>query len=142
MNMGKKLMKLTLNCTYVITSGIIITITLTILSGFILLMVQADSPTDKLAKFVLVLTFFSMIPAFWLKVLRDAKVELTDRYVSRPSLFLENKRIFWKEVQSVKIIRRGVYIYGGKNKIMITPHAYHTPKNVIAFIQKHTWSKM
>ncbi len=135
-------MKLTLNWTYVISSGIIITLTLTILSGFILLMAQADSPTEELAKIVLGLTFFSMIPAFWLKILRDAKVELTDRYVYRPSLFLENKRIFWKEVQSVKIIRQGVYIYGGGNKIMITPYAYHKPKNVIAFIQKHTRSKM
>jgi hypothetical protein len=72
--------------------------------------------------------------AFYWKMYCDAKTEIGEAELSRPSIF-GPRRIRWSEVVRVKIVGFGCHILSKDKKIVLSPYAYRDPDSVVSLIK-------
>ncbi len=128
-------MKLKLNLPYIVFAGIVITSVLMGLEFMVLIYSTVETQKEVLYKIIILFAFPVMLAGFWLKIARDAKVRITDHYVSMPSITFKEEKIFWKYLERIHWFRHGLYLHSKGKKIMITPAAYVDRKQVIEFIE-------
>jgi hypothetical protein len=73
---------------------------------------------------------FVLLALYW-KIYCDAKTELGEAELSRPSVF-GLRRIRWSEVVRVKIVGSGCHVFSKNTKIVLSPYAYRDPDSVLA----------
>lgn len=127
-------MKLKINWSY-ITFVIILTALLFGYLEWFFINTTAKNHTELFIKIV----FISGIPLMFMgllgKIARDMKTRITETFISRPSFFFKENRIYWRYLQKIRRYRMGVHFHGIKNKIVLTPHAYLNPDDIIAFVE-------
>jgi hypothetical protein len=75
-----------------------------------------------------------MFMALCWKVYCDSRLEITDEYISRPSIFGKNV-IKWAEVTKFTLFNGvGYHIFEGKKKIVVSPHGYKNSSQLIQLL--------